>query len=181
MLNLGGVQFPPTQESHSLKDPMTFDQIQCKNCSQHSVFRRSKRAGQVIGQKLSETDTAPIAVSCPQCEHVYMYKFHETTPTLWTDPPGSGETHPKHPNIFFVPLECAVAGCQDKLIVTAARSASTPLDSVLAEARTWELHDLECPNDHPILLPRVFWPLSGRGKNPTRKKPPMKTRPCQQM
>jgi hypothetical protein len=139
---------------------MTVDQIQYKHCSQYSVFRRSKRAGLSRGQTLSETDTAPVAVSCPQCKHVYMYEFHETTPILWTEPQGPGAR--KHPNIFFVPLVCDAEGCEDELVVIAAREANTPTESVLSEVPNWTLHDLHCPNGHPILVPRTLGPLPER-------------------
>jgi|SRR5271154_3661074 len=127
---------------------MTVDQIQCKHCSQYSVFRRSKRAGLARGQTLSEMDTAPVAVSCPQCKHVYMYEFLETEPVLWTDP--SELEGMKRPNVFSVPLVCEVQGCGDALVVIAAREAGATEADVRAELSSWVLHDLNCPKQHPI-------------------------------
>jgi hypothetical protein len=131
------------------------DRIACKNCFQNSVFRRSKNPAHYEDRKLSETDTAPVAVSCPECKHVYMYEYQETTPTLWPELQGQAATHQKYPSAAFVPLVCDVEDCDTELVVIAARAAGIPLEAVLAEVPSWTLHDLKCPEGHPILVPKI--------------------------
>jgi hypothetical protein len=143
---------------------MTYDQIQCKHCSTYSVFRHSMRDLPSANQSTPKMGTYPVAVSCPECKHVYMYESHETTTTLAPVFSGESESRPKRPSISLVHIVCGRAECKDGLEVTAARAAGVTLDNILdTELKNWTLHDLECPNGHPILRATAFWPLSGRG------------------
>ena len=118
--------------------------------------RRSTSVSQHEGQSLSETDTAPVAVSCPECRRVYTYEYRQAKSFLWPEAQGQEANRQKYPTVTFVPLVCDVVGCDTPLVVTAARAADTPIESVLAEVPGWTLHDLKCPSDRPILVPKIL-------------------------
>lgn len=127
---------------------MTCDVFRCKQCHYSFVFRASKLELPLTDQDVSETETAPEVISCPDCKHVYDYsgqKF-ESIPTPWGQPGGPQ----KIPVIFRVPLLCDEEDCRLPLQVIAPRAAGTTKPEIEAERIDWTLHDLMCPNGHPI-------------------------------
>jgi hypothetical protein len=85
-----------------------------------------------------------------------MYEYREAKPFFWPEAQGQEANRQKYPTATFVPLVCAVEGCDTPLVVIAARESDTPIESVLAEVPSWTLHDLKCPNGRPILVPKIL-------------------------
>jgi hypothetical protein len=56
----------------------------------------------------------------------------------------------KTPIIFPVRLVCDETGCGFPLVVIAPRGPDTTRSEIEAEKAMWTLHDLKCPNNHPI-------------------------------
>jgi hypothetical protein len=135
---------PPAQGRYS----MYCDLIHCKNCGHDSAFRASTPESPDIGLESSQTENDLLAVACPVCKHVYDYSDQrpKNIPTPW----GELGSRMKTPMLFPVPLLCAEESCGLPLLVIAARGADTTWPEVQSELSTWTLHDLKCPNGHPI-------------------------------
>lgn len=126
------------------------DQITCKN------KRCPKYPHRFVFRQHSEMDTAPVPVSCPECWHVYLYEDREAALIHWPDVQGPQGTPPRYPTVTLVPLICGKEDCDNpRMQVLAPRQAGTPKESVLAEVPRWTLHDVKCPNGHPILVPKT--------------------------
>ena len=82
---------------------MYCDQIQCKECGCFFVFRLSTPVSPHIHQDKSERGIQPLALSCPECTHVYDYSDQtpQSIPTPWGEPGSQA----KIPTVFSVPLE----------------------------------------------------------------------------
>jgi hypothetical protein len=127
---------------------MICDVFQCRQCHHFFVFRVSTPELPLRDQDASEMETVPVVLSCPDCKHVYDYsgqKF-ESIPTPWGQPGGPQ----KIPVIFSVPLVCDEEDCRLPLQITAPRAAGTTKSDIETEKIGWTLHDLLCPNGHPI-------------------------------
>src|SRR5271157_2366357 len=136
-----------------------FDSILCNNQSfphrpGRILYRRSKQTWQYISQSPSEEDAADVAVSCPECKHVYMYEYQ---PDSQIDVPEIlGSWAASDHTAELVPLVCGKAGCGVPLLVHAPRAAGVTKKSVCKEVSTWKLRDLYCPQQHQILVPRIL-------------------------
>ena len=133
---------------------MYCDQIQCKECYRFFVFRLSTPVSKYTHLDTLQRETTPLVLSCPECAHVYDYSDQtpQSVPTPW----GEMESRAKSPTVLLVPLECDAEDCDTPLLVIAPRRAGTTKDQILAEVPNWILHDLKCPDGHPILLSRML-------------------------
>src|ERR1039458_9938831 len=98
-------------------------------------------------------DGGPVAISCPECKHVYNYSEPSLPPVPipdWTEAP---ET--KYPIVFWLPIVCGVEDCDTPRYIKAVRQAGTTLADVYREVPTWKLHDLHCPKGHSIVEPKI--------------------------
>src|ERR1700736_4163366 len=133
---------------------MYCDQIQCKECYRFFVFRLSTPASKYTHQVTSQRETPRLVLSCPECTHVYDYSDQtpQSVPTPW----GELESRAKIPTAFSVLLECDREDCDRSLLAIAPRKAGTTKGDFLAEVPNWILHDLKCPDGHPIVLSRML-------------------------
>ncbi len=135
---------------------MYLDAITCANCFRSSLFRGSAHIWHDETQVLEPADERPVAVSCPECRHVYMYGPEQVTPFVVQGEATEGAYRQQYPSAFDILLVCGVKGCDTPLEVRAVRKAGTSLSEITSEVASWILHDLRCPNGHPILEPRPY-------------------------
>ena len=133
---------------------MYLDAITCANCFRSSLFRSSLLVWDGT-ETFDAADGQPVAVSCPECKHVYMYGPEQVTP-LQVQDATDGAYQQKYPSAFDILLVCGVKGCDTPLQVRAVRRAGMTLQEITAEVATWTLHELRCPSGHPISQARMF-------------------------
>ncbi len=128
---------------------MLFDTVQCNHCGSNIVFRVSKLPLPTDGRpRSSGVDVESLAISCPDCKHVYDYsrKMPFGTVSVSEPLPEGGKLH----ELFAVSLGCGQEGCEGRLLVVVPRAAGTTKNAVQDELEMWTLHDLRCTDAHPL-------------------------------
>jgi hypothetical protein len=122
----------------------------CSVCGEHIEAPLSTLRQPYPYQGSSSNAFEPVAVACPQCKTVEVQSTASVLVAAVVQNPDPAEWH-----FDDVWLGCGVEGCESLLPFVYSWSGDTHEERV-AETKTWRAKNLECPNGHPVSLPKFF-------------------------